>query len=63
MLWPDAAADGLGIQQADFPHVIKACGPPETLGAAELRKLGLGAVLLDAIAKAHRHHWYSAPAK
>jgi hypothetical protein len=58
MLWPDAAADGLGLQPSDFPHVIKACGPPETLDASQLHKLGASAVLLDAIAEAHRRRWY-----
>ena len=58
MLWPDAAAGGLGIQQADFPHVIKACGPPETLGMSVLHKLGLSAEFLAAIEEAHRHRWY-----
>jgi hypothetical protein len=58
MLWPDAAADGLGAQPSDFPHVIKACGPPETLGVASLRKLGGSGVLLDAIDEAHGRGWY-----
>jgi hypothetical protein len=60
MLWPDAAADGLGVQAADFPHVIKACGPAETLGMPELRKLGAAAAFLAAIDAAHRHGWYDA---
>lgn len=63
MLWPNAAANGLGIQQADFPHVIKACGPPETLGMSALRRLGLSTVLLAAIEEAHRRRWYDRPAK
>jgi hypothetical protein len=63
MLWPDAAADGLGIQPSDFPHVIKACGPPETLGISALRKLGASTVLLDAITEAHRRRWYDRAAK
>jgi hypothetical protein len=63
MLWPAAAADGLGIQQSDFPHVIKACGPPEMLGMPALRKLGLSTILLAAIEEAHRRRWYDRPAK
>jgi hypothetical protein len=58
MLWPDAAADGLGVQAADFPHVIKACGPAESLSRPELRKLGAAAAFLAAIDAAHRHGWY-----
>lgn len=60
MLWPDAATDGLDVQPADFPHVIKACGPPET---SALQELGANADLLAAIAEAHRRGWYDRAAK
>ncbi len=59
MLWPDAGADGLTVQQADFPHVVKACGPPITIALPELRKLG-GA---PAFAEAHRYGWYDKAAR
>ena len=36
MLWPDDETDGLSIQQADFPHVVKACGPAETIHRHDL---------------------------
>lgn len=58
MLWPDAADDGLAVQQADFPHVIKACGPPITITSAELRKLGFAADFVSAIDEAHQRGWF-----
>ncbi|MGH7091940.1 MAG: hypothetical protein ACREFB_00210 [Stellaceae bacterium] len=58
MLWPDAAADGVAMMAADFPHVIKACGPPVTLTMAELRKLGVRPAFLADLAEAHRNGWF-----
>jgi hypothetical protein len=58
VLWPDAGRDALGIQQADFPHVVEACGPPETIQPPELRKLGVNAAFRAALDEAHRRGWY-----
>jgi hypothetical protein len=63
MLWPDAEADGLTVQQADFPHVVKACGPPITIALPELRKLGVAPAFIDAIEEAHRRGWYDKSAR
>lgn len=63
MLWPDAEAAGLVVQQADFPHVVKACGPPITLAVPELRKLGVAPAFIDAIEEARRHGWYDESAR
>ncbi len=58
MVWPDAAADGLGLQAWDWPHVVKACAAPVTIPMPELRALGVQADFLDAIDEAHRRGWY-----
>ncbi|MGH7068258.1 MAG: hypothetical protein ACREEU_10800 [Acetobacteraceae bacterium] len=63
MLWPDTEAEGLVMQQADFPHVVKACGPPVTLAVPELRKLGVAPVFIAAIGEAHRRGWYDKSAR
>ena len=63
MLWPDAEADGLIVQQADFPHVVTACGPPITIALPELRKLGVAPAFIEAIDEAHRRGWYDKSAK
>ncbi len=63
MLWPDAAAGGLVVQPADFPHVVKACGPPITMAVPELRKLGVAPGFTEAIEAAHRHGWYDKAAE
>ena len=57
-LWPDAEADALEVMQADFPHVVQACGPPESLSLAELRRLGVDAAFLADLDEAHRRGWY-----
>lgn len=58
MLWPDAEAGGVTMMAADFPRVIKACGPPITLTMPALRKLRAQPALLAAIAEAHRNGWF-----
>lgn len=58
MVWPDAEADGLGLQAWDWPHVVKACAAPIIVAVPELRKLGVRARFLDAIVEAHRRGWY-----
>lgn len=63
MLWPDAKTDGLSIQQADFPHVVKACGPAETIQRYDLAKLGISSAFLAALDEAHRRRWYDKSAK
>ena len=63
MLWPDAKADGLMMQEVDFPHVIQACGSPVTLALPELRKLGVAPAFIAAIEEAHRRGWYDKPAR
>lgn len=63
MLWPDAGADGLAVQPADFPHAVKACGPPVTLAVPELRKLGVTPAFIAEIAEAHRRGWYGKSAR
>ena len=63
VLWPDAETDALGIQQADFPHVVEACGPPEIIHMPELRKLGANAAFRAALDEAHWRGWYDKPAK
>ena len=57
-LWPDAEADALEVMQADFPHVVQACGPPESLILPELRRLGVDAAFLADLDEAHRRGWY-----
>lgn len=61
LLWPDAAADGIALAANNLPHVVKACGPPVTIGTAQLRGLGVDAALLDAIDAAHANGWYQQP--
>lgn len=61
-LWPDAAGDGIAIEANNLPHVVKACGPDQTIAMPELRKLGVDDALLGAIEEAHRHGWYDKPA-
>jgi hypothetical protein len=61
MVWPDAKADGLGLQAWDWPHVVKACAAPVTVSVADLRKLGVQADFLDAIDEAHRRGWFGKP--
>ncbi|HVC51521.1 MAG TPA: hypothetical protein VND87_05835 [Stellaceae bacterium] len=58
MLWPDAAAEGIVMMAADFPHVVKACGPPVTLAMPEMRKLGVEPAFLADLAEAHRNGWF-----
>jgi len=58
MLWPDAAAEGIVMMAADFPHVVKACGPPVTLAMPELQKLGVQPAFLAGLAEAHRNGWF-----
>ncbi len=53
-LWPDAQANGLALEVPTLPHVVAACGAPAVIPAAELRKLGVGPVLLGPLATAHR---------
>ena len=57
-LWPDAEADGLVLMQTSFPHVVKACGPPITITAPELRQLGIDTAFIEALDEAHRRGWY-----
>ena len=57
-VWPDAKADGLGLQPSEWPHVVKACAMPITVPLAELRKLGVQIAFLKAIDEAHRRGWY-----
>jgi hypothetical protein len=63
MLWPDAEADGLVVQPADFPHAVKTCGPPVTIAVPELRRLGIAPALIAAVDEAHRYGWYDKPAR
>jgi hypothetical protein len=58
MLWPDAEADGVAMMAADFPHVVKACGPPVTLAMPRLKKLGMRPAFLADVARAHRNGWF-----
>ena len=51
-IWPDAKAGGLGLQP-DLPHVVMACGDPQVISVAELRRLGVAEPLLSAIEAAH----------
>ncbi len=57
-LWPDAQANGLALEFPTLPHVVAVCGAPEIIPAAELRKLGVGPVLLAPLATAHRDRLY-----
>lgn len=61
LVWPDAKADGLGLQAWDWPHVVKACAAAVTIPVPELRRLGVQAGFLDAIDEAHRRGWYDKP--
>jgi hypothetical protein len=54
MLWPDAAADGVGMKPSGLAHAIEACGPEVTIPEARLRRLGADAGLVDAIAAGHK---------
>lgn len=58
LLWPDAAAAGLALQGAEWPHVVKACEAIATIPTARLRALGLDAGFIDAIDEAHRRGRY-----
>jgi hypothetical protein len=58
LAWPDAKADGLGLQAWDWPHVVKACAAAVTIPVPELRGLGVQPGFLDAIDEAHRRGWY-----
>jgi hypothetical protein len=62
-LWPDAKADGLSLMAADFPHVVKACGPVVTISTAQLKKLGFKASFIAAIDEAHRAAWWGASSR
>jgi hypothetical protein len=53
MLWPDAKADAVVIAPSSLPHVVQTCGAPAAISTATLRKLGVGARMLDAIDAAH----------
>ncbi|HEX5321377.1 MAG TPA: hypothetical protein VFW46_19600 [Stellaceae bacterium] len=57
-IWPDAAGDGIGLMATELPHAVKACGPEVVAPAAELRKLGVSAELLDVIDEAHAQKLY-----
>jgi len=61
LVWPDAKADGLGLQAWDWPHVVKACAAAVTIKVPELRRLGVRVDFLDAIDEAHRRGWYGKP--
>jgi hypothetical protein len=48
-LWPDAKGGGIAVAPAGLPHAVVACADAVTIPTAALRKLGVKAVLLDAI--------------
>jgi hypothetical protein len=54
LVWPDAKANGISLQQTDLSHVVAACGPAATVPMAELRAAGVDGALLDAIEAAHK---------
>ena len=49
-VWPDAAKGGLVLQPSSLPHAVAACGDAAVIPLAKLRRLGVDAGLLDAIA-------------
>lgn len=57
-VWPNARADGVGLQPSEWPHVVKACAVTITVPVSELRKLGAQAAFLNAIDEAHHRGWY-----
>jgi hypothetical protein len=58
MLWPDAAANGIGMQAADLPHVASVCRVPATIPIGRLHDLGVSGEFIDALDEAHRRGWY-----
>jgi hypothetical protein len=58
MLWPDAAADGVGMEPSGLAHAIEACGPEVTIPEARLRILKADPALVDAIAAGHKAGWF-----
>lgn len=55
-LWPDAKGGGIAVAPEGLPHVVAACAEPVTIPTATLRKLGVKALILDAIDAARAQH-------
>jgi hypothetical protein len=59
MLWPDAAANGVGMQAADLPHAVAVCRVPAIIPSDRLHELGVTSEFLEALDEAHHGRCYN----